>query len=101
MTLECIRNIAPKYLVDLLKKRTAPQVTRSANDNLLLEVQRTHLVTAGDKSFAHVTPCSLNELPYALRAVNAVETFKTLLKTYFYFKDILINFTVHKSFIIS
>ena len=82
MTFKCVKNIAPKYLVDLLKKRTAPRVTRSANDNLLLVIQGTCLVTAGDKSFAPVTPCLWNELPYDLRAVNAVETFKTLLKTF-------------------
>ena len=84
LTFKCIKNIAPKYLIVLLKKRTAPRATRSAKDDLLLEIKRTNLVTAGDRSFAHVAPCLWNELPYSLRAANSVETFKTLLKTFLF-----------------
>ena len=84
---KCIKNIAPKYLVDLLKKRTAPRATISAKDDLLLEIKRTKLVTAGDRSFVHVAPYLWNELPYSLRAANSVETFKTLLKTFLFRRD--------------
>ncbi len=82
--IKCVKSIAPKYLGDLIKKCTAPRVKTSANDNLLLEIQRIRLVTAGDRSFAQVAQCLLNELPYALRAVDAVKTFKTLLKTFLF-----------------
>ena len=47
LTFKCIKNIAPKYSVDLLKKGTAPRATRSAKDDLLLEIKRTNLVTLG------------------------------------------------------
>ena len=82
--MKSVKSIAPKYLGDLIKKCTAPREKTSANDNLLLEIQRIRLVTAGDQSFAHVAPCLLDELPYALRAVDAVKMFKTLLKTFLF-----------------
>ena len=84
LTFKCIKNIAPRYLVSLLKKRKAPRATRSAIDDLLLEIKRTHLVTAGDSSFVHVAPRLWNELPYYLRAGNSVETFKKQLKTFLF-----------------
>ena len=76
--------MAPKHLVDFIKKRTAPRATRSAKDGLLLEIKRTHLVTAGDRSFVHVAAWLWNELPYSLRAANSVETIETLLKTFLF-----------------
>ena len=91
LTFKCIKNIAPKYLIDLLKKRTAPRATRSAKYDLLLEIKRTNLVTAGDRSFVHVAPCLWNELPCSLRAANSVETCKTLLKTFLFQRHFSIN----------
>ena len=91
LTFKCIKNIAPKYLGDLLKKRTAPRATRSAGDDLLLEIKRTRLVTAGDRAFVHVAPCLWNELPYSVRAANSIESFKTLLKTFLFRKHFSIN----------
>ena len=91
LTVKCIKNIAPKYLVDFIKKLTAPRATRSAKDDILLEIKRAHLVTAGDRSFAHVAPWLWNELPYSLRAANSVETVQTLLKTFLFRKNISMN----------
>ena len=91
LTSKCNKSIAPKYLVDLIKKRTAPRATRSAKDDLLIEIKRTNLVTAGDRSSVHVAPCLWNELPYSLRAANSVETFKTLLKTFLFRRNFSIN----------
>ena len=86
LALKCIKKIAPKYLVDLIKERTAPRATRSAKDDLLLEIKRNRLVTAGDQSFVHVVPRLWNELPYSLRALDSVETIKSLLKTFLFQK---------------
>ena len=86
LTFKCIEKIAPKYLVDLIKKHTASCTARSAKDDLLLEIKRTRLVTAGDRSFVHVAPRLWNELPYSLRASNSVETFKSLLKIFLFRK---------------
>ena len=85
----CIKNIAAKYLVDSLKKqRTAPRATRSAGDDLLLEINRTRLVTAWDRAFVHVAPCLWDELPCSVRAANSIESFKTLLKIILFLKTL-------------
>ena len=59
-----MKKLAPDYLANLLKKRTASKAARSAKDRHLLEAKRTHLVTVGDRSFAHVAPNIWNELPF-------------------------------------
>ena len=79
-----MKKLAPDYLVNLLKKRTASRAPRSATDRHLLEAKRTHLVTAGDRSFAHVAPKLWNELPYSSRAPNSLVSFKKLLKAYLF-----------------
>ena len=59
-----MKKLAPDYLANLLKKCIASRATRSATDEHLLETKRTHLVTARDRSFAHVALKLWNELPY-------------------------------------
>ena len=81
---KCMKQLAPDYLTDLLKKRIASRATRSTTDSHLLETKRTYLVTAGDRSFAHVAPKLWNELPYSLSASNSLASFKKLLKTYLF-----------------
>ena len=79
-----MEKLAPDYLANLLKKRIAARATKSATDEHLLETKRTHLLAAGDRSFAHVAPKLWNELPYSLRASNSLVSFKKLLKTYLF-----------------
>ncbi len=43
-----------------------------------LVIKRIRLVTAGDRSFAHIAPCPCHELPYSLRTPNSEGTLKTL-----------------------
>ena len=54
LTFMSMKKLAPDYLANLLKKSTASRATRPATDRHLLETKRTHLVTEGDRSFAHV-----------------------------------------------
>ena len=80
-----MKQLAPYYLANLLKKRIASRATRSATDKNLLEAKRNNLVTVGDRSFAaHVAPKLWNELPYSLRASNSLVSFKKLLKIYLF-----------------
>ena len=79
-----MKELTPDYLANLLKKPIASRATRSATDRHLLETKRIHLVTAGDRLFAHVAPKLWNELPYSLRASNSLISFKELLKTYLF-----------------
>ena len=58
--------------------------------DLLLEMQRTHLVIGGGPSFVRVAVCLWNGSPYSLRVASSVETLKVLLKT-FYSKEILLR----------
>ena len=84
LTFKCMKKLAPDYLVNLLKKRIASRATRSATDRHLLETKKTHLVTAGDRSFAYVALQLWSELPYSLRALNSLVSSKKLLKTYLF-----------------
>ena len=81
LTFKCLRDLVPKYLKELLKLRKAFHFTKSACDELLLEVGKTRLATAGDRTFVNVAPFLWNRLPYSVRACNTVATFKSRLKT--------------------
>ena len=84
LTFKCLKDLALKYLNELLKVRKASCFTRSVNDELLLEVGKTGLVTPDDRSFLNVTPNLWNTLPYSLKACDTVETFNTNLKAYLF-----------------
>ena len=47
LTFKCLKDLAPNYLRELLKLRKASRWTRSDDDELLLDVGNTKLVTAG------------------------------------------------------
>ena len=51
---EILKDLAPKCLKELLKPRKAFRCTRSACDELLLEVGMTRLATAADRAFVNV-----------------------------------------------
>ena len=92
LTYKYINNIAPKYLTELVTLKTAARRTRSIDDNLKIETSRTKLVTTGDRAFISASPHLLNNLPYALRAKDSLETFKGRLKTHLfkeYFDEVL------------
>ena len=84
LTYECINNLAPVYLTELVTLRTATRRTRSADDDLLPEAPKTKLVTAGDRAFAGASPLLWNRLPYTLRALDSFTTCKSRLKTYLF-----------------
>ena len=81
LTFKCLKDLAPKYLKESLKLRKAFRCTRSACDDLLLEVGKT---SAGDRAFVNVAPLLWNRLPYSVRACSTVETFKSRLKTHLF-----------------
>ena len=74
LTFKCLKDLAPKYLKELLKLRKAFRCTRSACDDLLLDVGKTRLATDGDRAFVNVAPFLWNRLPYSVRACTTVET---------------------------
>ena len=84
MTFKCLKDLAPRYLKELLKLHKNSHCTSSACDELLLEVGKTRLATAGDRVFVNVSPFLWNRLPYLVRVCNTVETFKSRLKTHLF-----------------
>ena len=86
MTFKCLKDLAPRYLKELLKLRKTSRCTRSACDELLLEVGKIRLATAGGRAFVNVAPFLWNRLPYSVRACNTVETFKPRLKIHLFEK---------------
>ena len=84
LTFKCLKDLAPKYLEELFKLRKAFRCTRSACDDLLLEVGKTRLATAGDRAFVNVAPFLWNRLPYSVGACSTIETFKFRLKTHLF-----------------
>lgn len=59
----------------------APRAIRPARDESLLEVKGRLLVTAEDRSAAHVAPCQWDEPRYSLRPSNALGSFQRLINT--------------------
>ena len=84
LTFKCQQDLAPRYLQELLKLRKTSRCTRSACDDLLLEVGKTRLASAGDRAFVNVAPFLWNRLPYSIRACTTVAAFKSRLKTHLF-----------------
>ena len=84
LTFKCLQDLAPRYLQELLKSRKTSCCTRSACDDLLLEVGKTRLASAGDRAFVNVAPFLWNRLPYSIRACTTVAAFKSRLKTHLF-----------------
>ena len=76
-----------KYPTELLHyKVIRRQGLRSTTteDNLLLSVPRTKFKTFADRLFGVGAPALWNSLPYSIRSVQSVLTFKTMLKTHLF-----------------
>ena len=76
--------IAPPYLTELLRKKTASRYALRTNSQLLLEVPLTRCKTFGDRAFAHAAPKIWNNLPLAVWESWTIECFKTRLKTFLF-----------------
>ena len=83
MTYKAIHGLAPTYLSDLINIHQPARSLRSTN-KLLLQVPRTSLVTAGDRSFRKAGPTLWNPLPTHLKSARTLSDFKRKLKTYLF-----------------
>ena len=83
----CLSGTAPKYLSDLLKRKTFRRTTRSTtqafND---LEVPRVFKATMASRAFSVYGPKLWNTLPVDLRSLDSYSSFKTHLKTFIFSK---------------
>ena len=80
---KCWNNLAPQYLSDLLRSRPCSRPLRSSqSDNMYaayFKNSQCHL-----SSFSSAGPRAWNALPAAIKNVQSIDTFKTLLKTYLF-----------------
>ena len=81
ITFNVLNGDGPDYLKELLHPQKSGRTLRSTSRNLL-DVPKTRLKTAGDRSFASTAPRIWNELPVKLTSCDNILTFKRDLKTY-------------------
>ena len=87
LTHKCLHGDRPAYLIELLQhKTTLRQGLRSSThvDDLLLSIPRTKCKTFANQSFSVAAPSLWNTLPYYIRTVKSVFTFKKMVKTHFF-----------------
>ena len=85
LTYKCINNIAPPYLSCLLKMRKPScHMVRADNDFFMLQELPEPRCAKTKGAFSYCAPKVWNSLPYSLRCMSEVESFKCALKTYLF-----------------
>ena len=83
LTFQCLHNMAPSYLQELLNKYTPTRNLRSSQKNLLeCPVLGTRFY--GERTFSFGGPLLWNAVPLHLKEANSVNNFKSLLKTFLF-----------------
>ena len=80
---KALNGLGPKYLSELLTPY-APKRTLRSQDQLLLQIPRSRLKTAGDRAFSIAGPNLWNTLPFDVRDSQTLNQFKTKLKTHLF-----------------
>ena len=83
---KCIHNIAPIYLQNLIEIYTPSRSLRSASDKFCLKKVTMKYKSYGEKSFSFYGPLVWNSLPFELRSVSELNSFKKQLKTFLFIK---------------
>ena len=78
--------IAPKYLVDLIKPKHHTRVLRSSTDDLLEPSKARIKNNWGTRAFQHAGPALWNELPEHVKNKPTLDSFKKGLKTHLFQK---------------
>ena len=84
---KCINNIAPVYLQSLIKLKKYCDINiRNDSDFYLLEVPclPSSSTPYRYKTFSYSGPDLWNKLPYEIRCINSLESFKSQLKTHYF-----------------
>ena len=80
-TFKALHGLAPSYIACLL-----PEFRKTRSDQLKFYIPRYNFKKLGGRAFRNIAPSLWNQLPLDIRSVNNVNTFKGLLKT-FYFRQ--------------
>ena len=83
LTFKCLNGEGPRYLADLLAWNNTGRSLRSSSERLL-QIPKTKLKCAGNRSFKFAAPTILNSLPSELRQSDTVISFKRNLKTHLF-----------------
>ncbi len=79
---KCINNIAPHYLKDCISMKEQPaKCLRTDQDYFLLKVPSVTNFRRTERGFSYSGPSVWNQLPYEIRTLTDVSTFKAKLKT--------------------
>ena len=81
-----INNLAPIYLKNMLCIYQPKRSLRSSHDKFILEKPTPSLTSYGSRSFSHYGPFIWNSLPYEIRSLDNINSFKRKLKHHFFLK---------------
>ena len=82
---KCLNNLAPTYLIELLRLRSINSYNlRVDNDFFLLELPLPANLRNTSAAFSYNGPRVWNCLPYSLRCLNDISVFKSRLKTHYF-----------------
>jgi hypothetical protein len=83
LVFKSLNGLGPQYLTELLDAYVPTRSLRS-QDQLLLLIPKTRLITAGDRAFRVAGPKLWNVLPNDVRSAKSLVTFKSKLKSYLF-----------------
>ena len=79
-----VSGTAPAYISELLHAYSPSRTLRSSSDTRLFQIPRYRRKTHAFRSFAHFGPSLWNNLPFDLRNLPSLSSFKTQLKTHLF-----------------
>ena len=71
----------PRYLSEILHTYTRSRQLRSSSDSFTLRVPTTNRKTFGERSFSFTGPTVWNSLPFDIRSINSISSFRQAFKT--------------------
>ena len=83
LTFQCLHNLAPPYLSELIVPYQPSRSLRSS-DSHLLTVPKTKKKSYGDRAFKNAAPKLWNTMPLDIRQCESFYSFKSKLKQYLY-----------------
>ncbi|XP_067660615.1 uncharacterized protein [Haliotis asinina] len=82
---QCLHDLAPQYLSELISVYTPPRQLWS-NQQFLLRTPSVHLKNYGRRAFSFAAPSLWNSLPIVIKTATSLHAFKSLLKRHLFMK---------------
>lgn len=84
LVFKCLNNLAPNYLISLVKRKTSLESLRVYNDKFLLEPSKLNSINYKNRSFSSSAPYVWNKLPLEVRQSSSLMVFQSKLKTHMF-----------------